>query len=1268
MKKMLKMKFYALAAAVCMAVQLMPAGAVFAAEPVAKIGTDTYETLAAAFDAAQELAEWNGEPVSRSNPVEIDLTADTAVNEAILVTDRYSRPLTYHIRLNGGGKTVSRADGFTDSIIHVAQSSTLYLENITFDGALTDDTADDSIIRIAATGRSGMPANNDSHDNYVVIGKDAVLQNNHSSQTGGAVCLEAGTLILDGGTIKDNIADKSGGGVYVSSGDEGTNDNADVFYPAQFIMNNGTISGNKAVSDNNYGGGVDVETISKDEYENGTNPSGFIMNGGVIENNAAYDGGGISMGTYANVQILGGTIRNNRCENSSGVNRALGVTGILCNFGASPRIGGQVTITDLIGLSYYSTSSGGKQGTVIVDKELDTESAIPLRINVNTTNCPDGMPLVVRGESYDGTVSASDFAWKYTTDSSENTTRTLVASADGSQLLSETLNNVSQSGSTELTYEYGVKLGELDFSGCVVSAGDTGEPIEGSWSIVYGENENADTVPEINENSEPYEVTAVFTPNDAIYKKLEVTFSLTVTRLIGFEWGTDGITYDNFAKLDAFNQAMIDAEGTVYARLTGDVQLDDRISVPSNKNAVLDLAGYTLTIAHAGDDGVVMNGVYVNGGGTFTLEDSSEEKTGKITGSSGGSAIHVQQNGALIMNGGTITGNYGANQPGAVQLLANSSFTMNGGAITGNSSDNIQAGVSAHRSSSVVLSGNAVISDNTGMDGDCDLWFDTLNGALLTIGENGLTEDANIGVYINSSNFEFGQAFSNAYTEGKALASNFVSNRDDFEVREIDAGEGQKQLIMSRIQTIALTALPENEADYGNNVTLTATLSGANSSTGKTISFYNNAGETPVLLGTAETAASADNAAIGVAALTLELPDAGDYVLSAVFAGTENYEVVESDELTYKINQITPTVKTIPTAERVHRDHMLSESGLSGGVVVGLDGTTALEGTWTWKNDREMTENGTFEETAIFTPTDTNYAPIEVGGISVRVYWTSTGGGVPVFYRVTFDSCGGSSVSSKTVSRNATVSKPTDPERDGYIFDGWYTDRNCTDEYSFGTRITENITLYAKWIEDEEASATPTPSPTATPEPSTGWRNPFTDVSTGDWFYDAVRYANENGLFSGVTSTLFEPNTPITRGMLVTVLWRSEGEPVVNYLMTFTDVNQSAYYAEAVRWAASEGIVTGYSDTEFAPDRLISREEFAAVLERFADYIGMSTTEVGNLEVFDDADQVAEWARGNVSWAVGAGLLNGKGGGSLDPKGNTTRAEAATILQRLFEN
>lgn len=370
-------------------------------------------------------------------------------------------------------------------------------------------------------------------------------------------------------------------------------------------------------------------------------------------------------------------------------------------------------------------------------------------------------------------------------------------------------------------------------------------------------------------------------------------------------------------------------------------------------------------------------------------------------------------------------------------------------------------------------------------------------------------------------------------------------------------------------------------------------------------------------------------------------------------------------DVTVKIAAAVPTVSELPLAERVHRDHMLSESDISGGTVVGIDGVTPLDGTWSWKNDREMTENGTFEETAVFTPSDKNYAAVEAGGISVTVYWTSTGGGVPVFYRVTFDSMGGSSVTNKTVTRNARVSKPADPTRKGYIFDGWYTDEDCTEKYSFDTKITKNITLYAKWIPENEPTATPKPTPKPTEEP--GWRNPFNDVSTGDWFYDAVKYANENGLFSGVTSNRFEPNTPITRGMLVTVLWRSENEPVVNYLMTFEDVDQEAYYAEAVRWAASERIVTGYSDAEFAPDKLITREEFAAVTERFAEYIGMDTSERGNLEVFDDAYTIGEWARENVSWAVGAGLLNGKGGGKLDPKGSTTRAEAAAILQRLFE-
>ena len=163
-----------------------------------------------------------------------------------------------------------------------------------------------------------------------------------------------------------------------------------------------------------------------------------------------------------------------------------------------------------------------------------------------------------------------------------------------------------------------------------------------------------------------------------------------------------------------------------------------------------------------------------------------------------------------------------------------------------------------------------------------------------------------------------------------------------------------------------------------------------------------------------------------------------------------------------------------------------------------------------------------------------------------------------------------------------------------------------------------------------------------------------------------MKYANESGLFSGTSDNAFEPNAPVTRGMLVTVLWRTERQPVVNYLMTFDDVSEDAYYAEAVRWAASEGIVKGYSDSEFAPDKFITREEMAAVINRYADYNGMSG-EAGDISAFADAELVSGWARGNMEWAVGTGIISGRDGNVLDPQGNTTRAETAAIMQRLLE-
>ena len=110
---------------------------------------------------------------------------------------------------------------------------------------------------------------------------------------------------------------------------------------------------------------------------------------------------------------------------------------------------------------------------------------------------------------------------------------------------------------------------------------------------------------------------------------------------------------------------------------------------------------------------------------------------------------------------------------------------------------------------------------------------------------------------------------------------------------------------------------------------------------------------------------------------------------------------------------------------------------------------------------------------------------------------------------------------------------------------------------------------------------------------------PFADVAEGAWYYDDVAYACAAGLMDGVSATEFNPGGTMTRAMLVTILWRLEGEPVVNYLMPFADVAEGAWYAEAVRWAASEGVVEGVSDTAFAPDDTVTREQLAAILARF---------------------------------------------------------------------
>ena len=178
----------------------------------------------------------------------------------------------------------------------------------------------------------------------------------------------------------------------------------------------------------------------------------------------------------------------------------------------------------------------------------------------------------------------------------------------------------------------------------------------------------------------------------------------------------------------------------------------------------------------------------------------------------------------------------------------------------------------------------------------------------------------------------------------------------------------------------------------------------------------------------------------------------------------------------------------------------------------------------------------------------------------------------------------------------------------------------------------------------------------------------FTDVKKTDWFCDAVEYVVEQGLFSGVSDTSFAPNDPITRGMLVTVLWRAAGEPPRSSDVSFFDIDPFEWYGEAVRWAASEGIADGYGNGFFGTDDRVTREQMATILYRYAQNKGYNVSAKADLNKFTDVGKISSYALEALQWANAEGLINGKGDSVLDPKGQATRAEAAAILMRFSED
>lgn len=180
-------------------------------------------------------------------------------------------------------------------------------------------------------------------------------------------------------------------------------------------------------------------------------------------------------------------------------------------------------------------------------------------------------------------------------------------------------------------------------------------------------------------------------------------------------------------------------------------------------------------------------------------------------------------------------------------------------------------------------------------------------------------------------------------------------------------------------------------------------------------------------------------------------------------------------------------------------------------------------------------------------------------------------------------------------------------------------------------------------------------------EPDVEWENPFTDVSSSDWWYDAVEYVEEHGIMSGVSDTDFAPNADLSRAMVVQILYNLEGTPAVSEESTFSDA-KGHWAADAIAWAEQAGLVSGYEDNSFRPDAYVTRQELAQMLYNYAGFKGYDVTASGDLSAFTDGADVQDWAVPAMSWACGNELITGFTDGSLRPSGTATRAQAATIL------
>lgn len=721
---------------------------------------------------------------------------------------------------------------------------------------------------------------------------------------------------------------------------------------------------------------------------------------------------------------------------------------------------------------------------------------------------------------------------------------------------------------------------------------------------------------------------------------------------------------DNYISYDAENNVLTLHNATIKNELEFNESIEGGTFISGSAIGVFNQSGNAeLTISLVGTNTIanVGKGIFVLASSASTGSSNlTIQGDGSLNASASQTGIWVQSNGnnaALCVENAEVTASADGAVKNGVLVQAKDgsdvSLTVNGGSLTASVNANIWfqfgSGVSGSGTPTVTVSNNAIVRANGGIanTSSTSIQYGTGNGE-----NGGIVFDGSAGTVYGSVTLQDDLEIKSGETltvpSGASLNCNGkLTNNGTINVESGGTVTGKLKGSANDIQTPSITGQPQNKkVTAGETAEFSVTASAGS--------------ETP----TYQWQQSTDN---GQSWSDIDGATNDTYSIEATTTSMSGYQyrcVVTSASGVSVISSaatLTVTKKTEPTTYTITADVDPAGAGTVSGGGTYADGDTVT---------LTATPNSGYRfvgwmESGTTMSTNTNYTFVANSNRSLTVQFdriSSGGGDSDPTYSITLPSrvTGGElKLSRRYAEKGETVTLTAVPD-EGYELDTLTITDSKGNEIDLTHKGGNEYTFKM---------------PAGRVEIEVSFREievelPFTDVPEGAWYADAAAYVYEHGLMAGTSATTFAPEVTTSRAMIATILWRMAGSPVVNYAMNYTDVAQGQWCSEAIRWATSEGIVGGYGNGLFGTNDPITREQFAAMLYRFAQEQGydVSIGENTNILSYTDVADLSEYAISAMQWAVGAGIINGTGDGStLSPHGQATRAQAAVMLMRFCE-